>query len=118
MNQLGVTLSGMVGAHKTAEVTPTGAQRSATTNSYNKCLEQLVPAFSAAIIAAAQKVVDKYDRASFDEKVDIEDVVKFNPDTGERYVAGRLTLAVKGTYEFKWFAHCKTLEMSTLIVPV
>ena len=58
----------------------------------------------------------RYSR-SFNKKVNIEDVVKFHPDTGARYVAGRLVLVVKGSYEFKWFAQCKTLEMSTLLEP-
>ena len=73
----------MDGAYKTAEVTPTGAQRSATTNSYNR--SGLYRRFQRESLLLRRQV---YDRASFDEKVDIEDVVKFNPDTGARYVAG------------------------------
>lgn len=118
MNQFGETLTNMLGTYKTTEVTPMGAQRSGTTNSYNKCLEQLAPKFSAAIIAKAQTIIDKYDRASFDDKTYIEDVVKYNPDTGTPYIAGRLVLKVKGSYEFKWFAHCKTIEICTDIEPL
>ena len=38
-------------------------------------------------------------------------VQKFNADTGEQYVAGKHVLSIVGKYEFKWFAHCKCVEM-------
>ena len=59
----------------------------------------------------AINAIDRYDQSNFDETVPLNELYKFNEHTGEKYVAGRNVLRIKGIYEFKWFAHCKTVEM-------
>ena len=61
----------------------------------------------------AIRAIDRHDQNNFDETVQIPngEIFKFNQDTGAKYIASRQVLRIKGTYEFKWFAHCKTVEM-------
>jgi hypothetical protein len=123
MADLGSRLSSMFGDHKSAEVTVqktdtnSNHYRSSTTNSYNKCIREIAHNFPPEIEAIAINAIDRYDQTSFDESVPIGDVTKFNSDTGEKYIAGRNILRIKGTYEFKWFAHCKTIEMWLELIP-
>jgi hypothetical protein len=117
MVDLGSRLSSMFGDHKSTEVTVqktdtnSNHYRSSTTNSYNKCIHEIANNFPPEIENIAITAIDRYDQASFDISVPMGDVVKFNSDTGEKYIAGKNILRIKGTYEFKWFAHCKTIEM-------
>ena len=119
MADLGSRLSAMFGDHKTAEITKqkdltnSNHYRSSTTNSYDKCIREIAHNFPPEIEAIAIKAIDRHDQNNFDETVPIPngEVIKFNPDTGAKYIAGRQVLRIKGTYEFKWFAHCKTVEM-------
>jgi hypothetical protein len=117
MVDLGSRLSSMFGDHKSTEVTVqktdtnSNHYRSSTTNSYNKCIHEIAHNFPPEIENIAITAIDRYDQASFDISVPMGDVVKFNSDTGEKYIAGKNILRINGTYEFKWFAHCKTIEM-------
>lgn len=117
MNDLGSQLSKMFGDHKsssvTVEKTATNSDhyRSSTTNSYNKCIQELRSKFPDGIADMAIKAIDMHDQNSFHERVVLNEVTKFNPDTGEKYVAGKNVLHIVGEYSFKWFAHCKTIEM-------
>ena len=118
---LGSKLSKMFGDHKNVEVTVvksttgdiqnTDHYRSSTANSYNKCIRELADKFPAEIIDQAIKAIDRHDQNNFDESVDLGNVTKFNEDTGEQYIAGKHVLRIVGKYEFKWFAHCKCVEM-------
>ena len=118
---LGSHLSKMFGDHKGIEVTVpkkttgdiqnTEHYRSSTTNSYNKCIHELSSKFPAEIIEKAIVAIDRHDQNNFDESVDLGSVNKYNEDTGESYVAGKHILRIVGKYEFKWFAHCKSVEM-------
>jgi hypothetical protein len=118
---LGSQLSKMFGDHKSIEVTipksitgdiqNTDHYRSSTTNSYNKCIRELAGKFPAELIEHAIKAIERHDQNNFDESVDLGDVNKFNEDTGEQYIAGKHILRIVGNYEFKWFAHCKSVEM-------
>jgi len=118
---LGSHLSKMFGDHKSVEITVpkkttgdiqnTEHYRSSTTNSYNKCIHELSSKFPAEIIEKAIIAIDKHDQNNFDESVDLGSVNKYNEDTGEQYIAGKHILRIVGKYEFKWFAHCKCIEM-------
>ena len=118
---LGSKLSQMFGDHKGVEITVpkntdgniqnTDHYRSSTTNSYNKCIRELSNQFPSEIIDKAIKAIDRHDQNNFDESVDLGNVKKFNEETGEQYLAGRNVLRIIGKYEFKWFAHCKSVEM-------
>lgn len=118
---LGSQLSKMFGDHKGIEVTVpksttgdiqnTDHYRSSTTNSYNKCIRELAGKFPAEIIEKAIKAIDRHDQNNFDESVELGNVTKFNEDSGEQYIAGKHVLRIVGKYEFKWFAHCKCVEM-------
>ncbi len=118
---LGSQLSKMFGDFKTVDVTVpkntlgdvqnTEHYRSSTSNSYNKCIRELSSKFPAEIIEIAIIAIDKYDQNNFDETVDLGIVYKYNADTGEKYIAGKNILRIIGRYEFKWFAHCKNVEM-------
>jgi hypothetical protein len=118
---LGSQLSKMFGDHKSVEVTVekntkgdvqnTEHYRSSTTNSYNKCIRELAPKFPSEIEQLAINAVDKHDQNNFDETVELSDVYKFNENTGQKYKAGKHVLRIVGKYEFKWFAHCKCVEM-------
>ena len=118
---LGSHLSKMFGDHKSVEITVpkkitgdiqnTEHYRSSTTNSYNKCIQELSSNFPAEIIEKAIIAIEKHDQNSFDESVDLGSVNKYNEDTGEQYIAGKHILRIVGKYEFKWFAHCKCIEM-------
>jgi hypothetical protein len=59
----------------------------------------------------AIKAIEKHDQNSFVETIVLNEITKFNENTGEKYVAGKNVLYIKGEYAFKWFAHCKTIEM-------
>jgi hypothetical protein len=118
---LGSHLSKMFGDYKSIEVTVqkkttgdiqnTEHYRSSTTNSYNKCIHELSSKFPSEIIEKAIVAIDKHDQNNFDESVDLGSVNKFNEDTGTQYIAGKHILRIVGKYEFKWFAHCKSVEM-------
>lgn len=117
MADLGSRLSAMFGDHKSSEITVQKSEsnsnhyRSSTTNSYNKCIREIAHNFPPEIEQLAITAIDRYDQSSFDETVPLNEIYKFNENTGEKYVAGRNVLRIKGSYEFKWFAHCKTVEM-------
>jgi len=117
MADLGSRLSAMFGDHKTSDITVqksatnSNHYRSSTTNSYNKCIREISHNFPPEIENLAITAIDRYDQSNFDETVPLNEIYKFNENTGEKYVAGRNVLRIKGTYEFKWFAHCKTVEM-------
>ena len=117
----GSQLSKMFGDHKAVEVTVeknttgnvqnTEHYRSSTTNSYNKCINEIASKFPEGVADIAIRAVDKHDQNNFDESVELGDVYKFNESTGEKYKAGKHVLRIVGKYEFKWFAHCKCVEM-------
>jgi len=121
ISDLGSTLSTMFGDHKSVEIvqekisSATGQSlehyRSPTTNSYNKCLDSMRSNFPVEVYEIAKKVIIPHDQNNFNETVNLGTVEKFNPDTGKKYVAGTHFLRMIGKYEFKWFAHCKTIEM-------
>ena len=117
MNDIGSQLSKMFGDHKsssvTVEKTATNSDhyRSSTTNSYNKCIQELSSKFPDGVATIALNAIDRHDQNSFHERVVLGEVMKFNPDTGEKYVAGKNVLNIVGEYSFRWFAHCKTIEM-------
>ncbi len=117
MADLGSRLSAMFGDHKSSEITVqknatnSNHYRSSTTNSYNKCIREIAHNFPPEIEQMAITAIDRYDQSNFDETVPLNDIYKFNENTGEKYVAGRNVLRIKGSYDFKWFAHCKTVEM-------
>jgi len=118
---LGCHLSKMFGDYKsieetvpkkiTGDIQNTEHYRSSTTNSYNKCIHELSSKFPPEIIEKAILAIDKHDQNNFDESINLGTVNKFNEDTGAQYVAGKHVLRIVGKYEFKWFAHCKSVEM-------
>ena len=119
--ELGSYLSKMFGDHKNVEITAkkitagdiknTEHYRSSTTNSYNKCIRELAGKFPDEIIEKAIVAIDAHDQNNFDESVELEQIMKFNENTGKKYVAGTTVLRIVGKYEFRWFAHFKTVEM-------
>ena len=121
--EFGSQLSTMVGDYKGIEVTMskktkgpiqnTEHYRSSTTNSYNKCIRELSGKFSSEVIEQAIKAIEKHDQNNFDETCDLGLVTKWNEDTGDKYISGKAVLRIVGKYEFKWFAHCKSIEMWT-----
>ena len=121
MSDLGSSLSKMFGDYKTVEVVAPKKNddiqcslehyRSPTTNSYNKCLDHLMDKFPVGVIEIARRALDRHDQNDFNESIDLGEVYKFNEDTGEQYLAGRNLLKMIGKYQFKFFAHCKTIEM-------
>ena len=117
MNDLGSQLTKMFGDYKSTQVTvPKSATntehcRSSTTNSYDKCIRELGSNFPDGAVEIAIKAIDKYDQASFHERVILGEITKFNENTGERYVAGKNVLHIVGEYSFKWFSHHKSIEM-------
>ncbi len=117
MNDIGSQLSKMFGDYKSSEITVqktatnTDHYRSSTTNSYNKCIQELASKFPDGVAELAIKTIEKHDQNSFVETVVLNEITKFNENTGEKYVAGKNVLYIKGEYAFKWFAHCKTIEM-------
>lgn len=118
---LGSQLSKMFGDYKnmettvpkntTGEIQNTEHYRSSTTNSYNKCIAELSSKFPSEIIEKAIVAIIPHDQNNFDESIELGNVTKFNEDTGKQYVMGRHVLRIVGKYEFKWFAHCKSVEM-------
>ena len=118
---LGSHLSKMFGDYKNMEITVeknktgdiqnTEHYRSPTTNSYNKCIQELSSKFPSEIIEKAIIAIDKHDQNNFDESVELGIVKKYNQDTGKQYIEGKHILRIVGKYEFKWFAHCKYVEM-------
>lgn len=112
----------MFGDHKDAAVVAprrgnaysktTERHRSSTTNSYNKCIREIGPKFPDGITDMAIRAIDKHDQNSFEEKVSLGQVYadSFIPG-GEKRVTGETFLHIKGTYSYKIFAHCKTIEM-------
>jgi hypothetical protein len=117
MNDIGSQLSKMFGDYKSSEITVqktatnTDHYRSSTTNSYNKCIQELASKFPDGVAEMAIKAIEKHDQNSFVETIVLNEITKFNENTGEKYVAGKNVLYIKGEYAFKWFAHCKTIEM-------
>jgi hypothetical protein len=121
---LGSKLSNMFGDYKNIDMTVpkktkgavqnTEHYRSSTTNSYNKCILELAGKFpDDDIIERALKAIEKHDQNNFDETVELGLVTKWNEDTGDKYISGKQVLRIVGKYEFKWFAHCKSVEMWT-----
>jgi hypothetical protein len=118
---LGSHLSKMFGDYKNMEITVeknktgdiqnTEHYRSSTSNSYNKCIQELSSKFPSEIIEKAIIAIDKHDQNNFDESVELGIVKKYNQDTGKQYIEGKHILRIVGKYEFKWFAHCKYVEM-------
>ena len=117
MSDIGSQLSKMFGDYKSSEITVqktnTNSEhyRSSTTNSYDKCIRELASKFPEGVADMAIKAISNHDQNDFHEKVVINEVVKFNENTGGQYIAGKNVLHIVGTYQFKWFAHCKTIEM-------
>jgi hypothetical protein len=107
---IGSSLSKIVGDHKNAEKIGTHF-RSSTTNSYKKCILDLSPNFSQEIINMALTAIEKHDQNNFDESIKLNEIYKYDEETGKRYVYGKKVLRIVGKYEFKWFAHCKVVEM-------
>lgn len=121
MSDLGSNLSKLFGDYKTIEVTAQQTvdgnihslehYRSPTYNSYGKCIDSLASKFPVEIKELARKTIEPHDQNDFDESVDLGDVYKYNEDTGKKYLAGKNVLRLIGKYQFKIFAHCKTMEM-------
>ena len=117
MNDLGSQLTKMFGDYKSTQVTvPKSATntehyRSSTTNSYDKCIRELGSKFPDGAVDIAIKAIEKHDQNNFHERVVLGEITKFNENTGERYVAGKNVLHIVGEYSFKWFAHCKCVEL-------
>jgi len=117
MSDIGSQLSSMFGDYKSTSVTVTKTAtntdhyRSSTTNSYDKCIRELASKFPNGIADIAIGAIAHHDQNSFHEKVVLNEVTKFNEETGEKYISGKNVLHIKGDYSFKWFAHCKTVEM-------
>ena len=119
--ELGNQLSKMFGDHKEVEVvveknTTNNIQsmehyRSSTTNSYGKCINEISGKFPPAVVEMAQRAIEKHDQNNFDESIFISDVMKFDENTGKQYLAGKHVLRMIGKYQFKFFAHCKSIEM-------
>lgn len=118
----GSKLSEMFGDHKAEEVTKkrwgngsmksTDRFRSKTTNSYNKCIREISHNFPQGIEDIAIKAIDKHDQNNFEEKVELGNVYEDSIlPSGEKRIVGKTYLCIKGTYQFKIFAHCKTVEM-------
>ena len=97
--------------NKTGDIQNTEHYRSSTSNSYNKCIQELSSKFPSEIIEKAIIAIDKHDQNNFDESVELGIVKKYNQDTGKQYIEGKHILRIVGKYEFKWFAHCKYVEM-------
>jgi len=117
MSDFGSQLSKMFGDYKSSEVTAqktnTNSEhyRSSTTNSYDKCIRELSSKFPEGVADMAMRAISNHDQNDFHETVVLNEVTKFNEDTGSKYVSGKNVLHIVGTYQFKWFAHCKTIEM-------
>ena len=117
MSDLGSQLSKMFGDYKSTEITTaktatnTDHFRSSTTNSYDKCIRELASKFPEGVADKAVKAIEHHDQNSFHERIVLGEITKFNEDTGEKYVAGKSVLHIVGEYSFKWFAHCKSIEM-------
>lgn len=117
MNDIGSQLSKMFGDYKSSEITAqktdtnTDHYRSSTTNSYDKCIREIASKFPDGVADIAINAIKHHDQNSFVEKVVLNEITKFNENTGEKYVSGKNVLYIKGDYCFKWFAHCKTIEM-------
>jgi hypothetical protein len=117
MSDIGSQLSKMFGDYKSTEITTaktatnTDHFRSSTTNSYDKCIRELASKFPEGVSDKAIKAIEHHDQNSFHERVVLGEITKFNEDTGTKYVAGKSVLHIVGEYSFKWFAHCKTVEM-------
>ena len=119
--ELGSHLSKMFGDHKNVEITApknttgniqnTDHYRSSTTNSYDKCIRELSSKFPEGVSDIAIRAIANHDQNDFHETVVLNEVTQFNQDTGIKYVSGKNVLHIVGTYQFKWFAHCKTIEM-------
>ena len=117
MSDFGSQLSKMFGDYKSSEVTAqktnTNSEhyRSSTTNSYDKCIRELSSKFPEGVSDIAIRTIANHDQNDFHETIVLNEVTKFNQDTGVKYVSGKNVLHIVGTYQFKWFAHCKTVEM-------
>ena len=113
----GSKLSKMFGEHKHIEVVApenmsgdiqnTEHYRSSTTNSYNKCIYEFIDIFSPEIIELAIQVIEKHDKNNFIEFVDLSSI----NNTDKQYTSEKHILRIVGKYEFKWFTHCKSIEM-------
>ena len=114
---LGSKLSKMFGDHKgiksvapeniSGDIQNTEHYRSSTTNSYNKCIYEFIDIFSPEIIELAIQVIEKHDKNNFTEFVDLSII----NNTDKQYTSEKHILRIVGKYEFKWFAHCKYIEM-------
>ena len=127
---LGSQLSKMFGDHKSVKITApentygdiqnTKHYRSSTTNSYNRCIYELADVFPLQTIELAIEAISKHDKNNFTEFVDLGYINKFDENTGKPYIAGKYILRIIGKYEFKYLAHCKTVEMwvDRVFIPV
>ena len=118
----GSQLSAMFGDHKSAQVVEakhgnghkkvSDRHRSSTTNSYNKCIKELASKFPEGIADLAIKTIDKHDQNNFEEVLSLGNVYADSIiPGGQKTIIGSTTLHIKGEYKFKFFAHCKTVEM-------
>jgi hypothetical protein len=88
-------------------------QESSTTNSYTKCINSLSDKFNKKLIDLALKVTEKHDQNSFEEVHEIGKIL--STEFGEQTQTNTKYLVVKGTYQYVFFAHLKTIEMWTMI---
>jgi len=119
---LGSKLSTLFGDYKGIDITVpkktrgsilnTEHYRSSTTNSYNKCIRELSSKFPEDdIIERALIATEKHDQNSFDESVELGLIIKWDENTCNKRISGKQILRIIGKYKFKWFAHCKSVEM-------
>lgn len=108
----GETLSKVLGGNLDASKREEGGttyHKSPTTNSYGSCLDALSGQLTPATIGEARKMIEKHDKNSFHEKKVIGQI--FEEEDGVRTCKSSKVLNVKGTYQYVFVAHLKTLEV-------
>lgn len=82
---------------------------SPTTNSYSKSIEALRGKLDDKIIELAHKIADPHDKNSFEGS---EELCKIYEQHGEDKIeVGTKRVFCRGKYEFRFFAHLKTVEV-------
>jgi len=81
---------------------------SRTTNSYGKCVDEIFSKFNLAVANEIRKAIEPHDRNSFTSKILLGEISV--DEIGVKRVTGRRYLHVRGTYEYKIFAHLKKVE--------
>lgn len=85
-----------------------------TTNSYDKSFNSLKNKIDPKYHTAIQKIIDKYDQESFEEKIPLGDVQEVETDLNGHtttHTIAKKYLVVKGTYEYKFIAHVKQIVL-------